>query len=433
MFFVSQKLYKSFAFLLIVFSSCVQSWNREIKDSNENTDLSDLTEMDNNCNPPFILCNGFCVDISRNHENCGMCGNQCMAIQVCDSGRCQMECSPGKTPCNGSCTDTASDIDNCGNCGNVCRAGTNAYPVCVSGSCSIECQHGWSDLDRDGSCESQCDPSSIDTCNGWDDNCNGICDENYECCRGDSMPCITSCGSAGVKVCTNDCIWSLCVPPEEDCNGIDDDCDLNCDNGFECCEGVTEQCITTCGSEGSKTCSSLCLWTPCQPPVESCNGTDDNCNGLPDDVSGCRITIYRFLCTTPEVNHYYKLDNTTPNGCTYEQIAWYNYARNVSGRSFSTTPMYSMIYSGSGIYDQILTISELEKNELIANGWQFEGIIGHCSETPVSGMTLPVYKLYKSSVHDHFYTISEEEKNSAMSTYGYSYEGIVCYAWNGPI
>ena len=41
-------------------------------------------------------------------------------------------CPDGMFPCNGTCIDMSTDTQNCGACGNVCPA--NA--ICIDGSCS---------------------------------------------------------------------------------------------------------------------------------------------------------------------------------------------------------------------------------------------------------------------------------------------------------
>ena len=46
-------------------------------------------------------------------------------------------------------------------------------------------------------------------------------------------------------------------------------------------------CQTSCGTQGTKTCDSTGHWSPCSPPVETCNDIDDNCNGQVDEGLTC--------------------------------------------------------------------------------------------------------------------------------------------------
>lgn len=73
------------------------------------------------------------------------------------------------------------DALNCGSCGNSCFTNTeNADWVCNLGSCEfVGCRAGYYDLDGDGSCEYACEfRSSQEACNGIDDDCDGVIDED---------------------------------------------------------------------------------------------------------------------------------------------------------------------------------------------------------------------------------------------------------------
>ncbi len=120
---------------------------------------------------------------------------------------------------------------------------------------------------------------TAETCNGIDDNCNGTVDEGL------TRPCSSACGS-GMEVCV-DGSWADCTAPTptiETCNGVDDDCDGTVD------EGISRACFSACGS-GTETCmdGSYIGCTAPMPAAETCNGADDDCDGLTDEglTRGC--------------------------------------------------------------------------------------------------------------------------------------------------
>jgi hypothetical protein len=497
---------------------------------------------DGPCEPGETLCDGVCVDTRTHHDHCGGCSQACEPAEACSGGVCLFECPSGTVACSGSCVDIMTDTQHCGACGVVCTAGLHAEPVCELGICGVICEEGWTDLDGDGSCESDCTPTStVEICNGVDDNCNGLtdesfecrmgrevgcttvcgstgtglcgidctppppascsppaelcngldddcngaCDNGYTCCRGESgsctsscgtagsrvcsatcdwsncMPppetcngedddcdgacdngtgmaccaglsgsCTTSCGSTGSRTCSTSCTWGTCTPPGETCNGADDDCDGTCDDGFACCRGSSEPCTTTCSSTGTHTCTSSCAWGTCNPPAETCNGSDDDCDGTPDDLSGCTIPVYRFLCGS---DHFYKNNASVPSGCSIEGAGnpvWHMYSSAVSGTSFSTTPLYRL-YKGS-VPDHFYTTSDSEKASAMSSGYVDEGNIGNCSPSAVSGKTTPLYRLVSLTSGEHFYTTSAAERDNAVAVYHYQAEGTACHVFPNP-
>ena len=133
-----------------------------------------------------------------------------------------------------------------------------------------------------GGCDGGVRPMA-ETCNGQDDDCNGMSDENLsELC--------TINGCSGARACvpnsgTDGGLFTACIPVSsmpEVCNGLDDNCNGLVD------EGVVQTCtvfgclgvrICVPGSDGGFT---SCM--PTNPLPETCNGVDDNCNGVVDDL-----------------------------------------------------------------------------------------------------------------------------------------------------
>jgi hypothetical protein len=96
------------------------------------------------CQAPLTSCDGACVDVQTDTNNCGSCGAVCAGGAACVNGTCVLECAPPTRDCdsnliNGCETNVSVDLNNCGTCGNVCQAGPNSSPVCQSGTCQITC------------------------------------------------------------------------------------------------------------------------------------------------------------------------------------------------------------------------------------------------------------------------------------------------------
>lgn len=138
-------------------------------------------------------------------------------------------------------------------------------------------------------------PGASELCNGKDDNCNGMVDEDVvysDYCqdkdgdghgaRGGATK--NDCGPRdGFGVCDNDCDDSdskiypgaeeLCNYKDDNCNGrVDENARATCGEGW--CRRAADSCTT-----------SLC--TPGDPVAEECNALDDDCDGVVDDGDLC--------------------------------------------------------------------------------------------------------------------------------------------------
>jgi hypothetical protein len=128
---------------------------------------------------------------------------------------------------------------------------------------------------------------SGDVCNGLDDDCDGVPDENNP---GGG----TSCTAAAFGICANGvtaCVMGAiaCQPgmplPMELCNGLDDDCDNMVDEGNPGGGGACTAAAPGICANGSLTCQNGMLQcAPGQPlPSELCNNLDDDCDGVIDE------------------------------------------------------------------------------------------------------------------------------------------------------
>ncbi len=175
-------------------------------------------------------------------------------------------------------------------CGADDRPGVATGGAGGSPTPALEC-----DRDSDGSVAARCggddcndddaaiSPQAQEICgNAVDDDCDGLVDEDCDCTPGDVRSCFPGADAErhvgvctdGQQICGSDGAWGACAdavtthPEEDECNGVDEDCD-----------GVADAALLgACGTCGA-------------PAAEVCgNGLDDDCDGMIDDPSVCRLS-----------------------------------------------------------------------------------------------------------------------------------------------
>ncbi|MBU0535782.1 MAG: PKD domain-containing protein, partial [Nanoarchaeota archaeon] len=228
-----------------------------------------------------ITSNGCEVDTRSDFNNCGSCNNPCSTGQTCQNSQCTSNCIPTTEVCDGIDNDCDTQIDEgvknaCGSCG----------------------------------------PVPTEVCDNIDNDCDGSIDETFTN-KGQTCTVGTgACQRTGTYICRADYTGTVCsvtagTPTSETCNGIDDNCDGLIDNGITCScnEAVQSSRTVTCGTGAcQRTITQTCVsgqWSPstCTPlPAPqtfetSCSDSIDNdCDGSADcQDSNCAPSP----CTTP--------------------------------------------------------------------------------------------------------------------------------------
>lgn len=198
------------------------------------------------CPGAQALCDAVCVDLDADPAHCGGCGQPCAPGDVCDGGQCitiddctqdpcigltycdeatrkclpgcafnpQCEageycdtathtcaCTTGFNLCNGTCTPESSPTA-CGASCTVCQAPANGEAFCADGECDFEC------LGAYFRCGDQCFHYEEPVC---------LNDDNPNC---EACP-------LGPHATNVYCGW----------NGSQDDCQAECEDGYEACGG----------------------------------------------------------------------------------------------------------------------------------------------------------------------------------------------------
>lgn len=274
--------------------------------------------------------NGSETDVDCGGGSCVACadGKTCVESVNCASGVCkdgichEPTCSDGilngnetAIDCGGACVQ----LETCNGKDDDCNG------IVDDGIASITCGIGVCQQTVEGCTggqASKCEPTTagIEACDGLlDEDCDGIVDNGCTCENGATQSCYSGSAStlnvgackAGTQACTMGG-WGSCegeiTPQAETCDGIDNDCNESVDDGIAAIQcGMGACAITVPGCDNGK--PATC--TPLQPSPEICDGIDNDCNGMTDDAIAA-ITCGTGACAVSVAG----CENGQPGTCT---------------------------------------------------------------------------------------------------------------------
>jgi len=248
----------------------------------------DPTADDADCNQLDDDCDGSVDEgFVESAVSCGLGVCASTGSLICTPNGVQDTCvTEPPTGADNSCDGLDQDCD-----GEIDEAFVGVLRSCGQGECSNTAREQC----LNGSVIDVCVPSAPqgpdDSCNQLDEDCDGSLDEGFVGALEDCGP--DSCEPSAQQLCTQSGVASTCSyqasPTDESCNGVDEDCDGLVDEDYTP-PSTSESCgLGVCERPGAIACLNGSAQLVCEPGEpqgaddEACDGLDEDCDGLVDE------------------------------------------------------------------------------------------------------------------------------------------------------